>query len=172
MLYDLRKAKSRRKKAQRRELDRPVRVAYFPAEDLAERKDAAVVAWLAKVFAFYNVDPAASSRWEQLAWRLTRELFPNFQITTFQAKAGNPGTKEKVLKLFRLFDGYQVPRAAGSKYKKFWREHRAACAACNIKTAGSLKEAMRRARRQAAVDRANMELLVRAAALKAYGIPD
>jgi hypothetical protein len=170
MLYDLRKAKARRKKAQRRELDRPVRVALLPTENFAARKEAAVLAWYARLFDFYNVDPAAPSRWEQLAWRLTLELFPNFRIDTSQPKVGNPGTREKVLKLFQLFDGYQVPRGAGSKYKKFWREHRAACAACNIKTAESLRLAMRRARPLAAIDRSNTELLIRAAAMKAYGI--
>ena len=170
MLYDLRRAKARRKKAQRRELDQPVFVAYLPTEDLAERKDAATLAWFDKVFAFYNIDQGARSRWEQLAWRLTLEMFPNFRITTAQLKAGNPGSREKVIRLFEAFENYQVPRGAGSRYKKFLRDHLAACAACKIKTAESLRLAMGRARRQAALDRANMELLVRHAAMKAYGI--
>jgi hypothetical protein len=127
MLYDLRRAKARRKKAQRRELDRPVFVAYLPTEDYAARKEAAVLAWYARVFEFYNVDPAAPSCWHQLAWRLSHELFPNFELTSKQPKVGNPGTREKVMQLFQTFERYQFPRGAGSKYKKFWREHRAAC---------------------------------------------
>jgi hypothetical protein len=170
MLYDLRRAKARRKKAARRELDRPVFVPYLPTENHVARKEAAELAWFVRVFELYNIDPAAPSCWRQLAWRLTRELFPNFELTSNQPKVGNPGTREKVMQLFQTFERYQVPRGAGSKYKKFWREHRAACVACKIKTAESLRLAMGRARRQAEHDRANVELLVRHAAMKAYGI--
>jgi hypothetical protein len=170
MLYDLRKAKARRKKAARRELNRPMFVPCFPAEDYAARQQAAVAAWYVRIFEFYNIDPAAPSCWHQLAWRLARELFPDFQLTNAQPKAGNPGTREKVMRLFEVFENYQVPAGAGSKYKNFWREHRAECAACKIKTAESLRLAMGRARRLAERDRANVELLLHAAAVKAYGI--
>lgn len=162
MLYD------RRKEALRRELNRPVIVEGFPIDDFDARKDAAVQAWLAKLCELYDEDPAAPC-WERLATRLAFERFPNFGFVG-APKVGNPGTKDDVVKLYHAFQNYEVPRGSGSKFKNFLRDHRADCAACKIKTAGSLKEAMRRARRQHEADRRVEELLLRHAMMKAYGI--
>jgi hypothetical protein len=129
-----------------------------------------VLAWFDKLYELYDIDPAAQSRWKQLATRLALEQFPNFAVLDAPPKVGNPGTKDDVMRLFETFQSYQVPRGAGSKYKIFWREHRAACTACNIKTAESLRQAMRRARQQAEEDRAGLELLLRHAAARALGI--
>jgi len=170
MLHDPRKIEDRRKEAMRRELNRPVVVAPFPIADYAARKDAAVLTWFGKLCEVYDIDPKAPSRWEQLAMRLALERFPNFELHSKQPKVGNPGTKNDVMKLFHAFQNYALPRGSGSKYKKFWNDHQAACKACKIKTAGALKEAMRRARQQHDVDRRNEELLIRHETMKALGI--
>jgi hypothetical protein len=170
MLYDV-NAQTRRREAERRELNRPVVVK--PTLSLGKwpaARDAAVMAWFDRLCKFYDIDPTAPTRWEQLAMRLAFDHFPNFALLDAPPKVGNPGTKDGVKRLFETFESYQVPPGPGSKYKKFWREHRAACAACNIKTDRSLKEAMRRARRQAEQDRAGLELLLRHAAASALGI--
>lgn len=171
MLYDV-KAHARRREAMRRELDRPV-VAEHPSlslADLSADRDAAVLAWFDKVFQFYDIDPAATTRWEQLAMRLALERFPNLAVLDVAPKVGNPGTKDDVAKLFELFRNFQAPRGAGSKYKIFQREHQADCEACNIKTEESLRHAMRRAQQQVEQDRIGRELLVRIGTMKALGL--
>jgi hypothetical protein len=170
VLYDPIKVQARRKEAMRRELNRPVVVECFPANDLAARQDAAVLAWFDKLCELYDIDPAAPSRWEQLATRLALERFSKFGFVGSQPKVGNPGTKDDVMELFCTFQNYELPRGSGSKYKNFLRDHRAACTACKIKTAGSLKEAMRLARRRQDANRRDEELLIRHETMMALGI--
>jgi hypothetical protein len=161
---------ARRRRALHKELNQPVVVAPFPIADLAERSDAAVIAWFTKLFELYDVDPVSSTRWEILAMRLALERFPNFELVGVSPKVGNPGTKDDVAKLYRVFRNYEASRGSGSKFKNFLRDHRAACAACKITTPASLKEAMRRARRQYEADRRGEELLIRHEMMKALGI--
>jgi hypothetical protein len=170
MLYDV-KARARRREAERRELNRPVIVKHtLSLGEWPAARDAAVVAWFDRLCRFYDIDPIAPTRWEQLAMRLALEQFPNFALLDTPPKVGNPGTKDSVMRLFEMFELYQIPPGSGSKYKKFWRDNRAACTACKIKTELSLKEAMRRARHQAEQDRAGLELLLHHAAARALGI--
>lgn len=171
MLYDV-NAQARRREAMRRELDRPVVIEHTSLSfaGLPADRDAAVLAWFDRVFQFYDIDPTAATRWEQLAMRLALERFPNFAVLTTPPKVGNPGTKDEVMRLFGVFRNYQVSRSSGSKYKNFLRDHPADCEACNIRTAGSLKEAMGRARRQAEQDRIGEELITRLNTMKALGL--
>jgi hypothetical protein len=161
MLYDA-KAQARRREAEQRELNRPVVVKHtsLSLADMPAERDAAVMAWFDRLCKFYDIDPAAPTRWEQLAMRLAFDHFPNFALLDTPPKVGNPGTKNDTRELFETFENYQR-QGAGSKYKLFLRDHRAECAACKIKTEGSLKEAMRRAKRQAEQDRIGEELLFR-----------
>lgn len=171
MLHDLRKAEARRKEVERRELNQPVIVKQ--ALSLGEwpaARDAAVLAWFERLFKFYDIDPAAATRWEQLAMRLAFKQFPKFALLDTPPKVGSRGTKEARLNLFREFESYTPPRGGGSIYKKFLRDHPAACERCNIKEGRSLKEAIRLARRQDEVDRRDQELLIRHAAARALGI--
>jgi hypothetical protein len=155
----------------RRELNRPVVVKCesLSLADLPAAHDAAVVAWFDKLCELYDIDPAAQSRWEQLAMRLALEQFPDFALVSSKPKVGNPGTKEAVMNLFRAFESYTPPRGSRSKYKHFWRNHQAACEKCNIKNDRSLKDALRRARQQHEADRRGEELLIRHAMAKAFG---
>jgi hypothetical protein len=172
MLYDPLKAQTRRKEAMRRELNRPVvvRLRSLSLADLPAARDAAVLAWFDRLCEFYDIEPTAPARWEQLAMRLAIEQFPDFALVTSLPKVGNPGSKEAVMNLFHAFQNYELPRRGGSKYKNFLIDHRAACEACKIKTVGSLKEAMRRGRQRREADRRGQELLIRAATMKALGI--
>jgi hypothetical protein len=170
MLYNPNKAATARRAALRRELNRPTVAKCTSIADMPAAYDAAVLAWFDKLCEFYEIDPAAPSRWEQLSMRLAIERFPKFEVVSQPPKVGSPGSGEAVMNLFRVFENYKPPRGSGSKYKMFLREHQAACAACNIETAGSLKEAMRRARQQRENDRRTEQLLVRDGMMKAFGL--
>lgn len=169
MLYDV-SAQTRRREAERA-LNQPVVVEHpsLSLADLPRDRDAAVLAWFDKVCEFYDVDPAAASRWELLAMRLALERFPNFRLVSSQRKVGNPGTKNDVMDLFHAFQSYKPPRGRGSKYKKFWLDHRTACEKCNIKKDTSLKQAMLNAHQRHEADRRDQELLIRHAIAMALG---
>jgi hypothetical protein len=110
---------AREKRALRKQLNRPVIVAPFPVEDFSERSDTAVLGWFAKIFELYDIDPASPTRWEQAAWSLAFDRFPNFKIIG-KSNIGRPGTKADVMELFYKFQNYEPPpRSTGSKYKKF-----------------------------------------------------
>jgi hypothetical protein len=166
MLLGPSKALARRTLRQR--LNRPVVVNPFPATDLSERRNAAIAAWVAQIFELYGIDPASPERWERGFWHLASDLFPNF-ATIGKSSVGNPGTKDKVRELFYKFQAYR-PDKQGSKYKCFLADHRAACRACNIKTADTLKGAMLRMRHERDRDRRNTELLTRIESMKALGL--
>jgi hypothetical protein len=161
---------ARGKRTLRKQLNRPAIVAPFPVEDCSERSDAAVLAWFAKIFELYDIDPASPTRWEQVAWSLAFDLFPNFKIIG-KSNIGHPGTAPLVMELFYRFQEYERQRGqAGSKYKNFLRNHAAECAACKLKTEMALKGAMLRARKQHSLDRYNEDLLIRLGAMKALGL--
>jgi hypothetical protein len=169
MLHDPKRELAARKKSIKKHLNRPVVVNPFPVDDYSERRDAAIVAWFAGIFELYDIDPASPTRWEQAAWFLAFDLFPNF-ATIGKSNMGNPGTKAEVMKLFYKFQIYEQQPRKGSKYKNFLHDHRAECAACKLHSDRTLKVAMARARRQHGVDRAAEELLIRLGSMKALGI--
>jgi hypothetical protein len=118
MLHDPRKSEARRKEAARRALNRPVIVPPLPVSDLEERKNAAVLAWFAKLFDFYEIDPNGATRWEQLAWRLAFDRFPNFSIAG-KSNVGTPGTKDAIMKLFYTFLPYERSTGAVQNIRIF-----------------------------------------------------
>ena len=162
---------ARGKRLLRKQLNRPVVVSPSPPYDHSERKDAAVLAWWAKIFELYDIDPASPTRWEQAAWFLAVNLFPNFTIIEGKkSKIGRSDTKAEVMELFYKFQDYKPPpKPKGSKYKKFLKAYFAECAACKLKSPMALKLALARARKQHN-DRRNQDLLLRHAVMKALGL--
>jgi hypothetical protein len=168
MLHDRHRELAVKKRDIRKRLNRPATVAPFPAADLAERMNAAVLAWWADIFTLYDIDPDDPMRWERVAWHLACDLFPNFEIVG-KSSIGSPGSRAEVMKLFYEFQAYR-PQSGGSKYKIFLRDHFAECKRCNLTTAESLKGAMLKASRRHKSNRYDEELLARFETMKALGL--
>jgi hypothetical protein len=135
------KVDRRRKLALWRRINSPV---VIPVGD-TERADAAVRAWIDDIFAYFDIDRAASDRWEQVFWPLAVKAFPNFRLVA--ATGGAPKKIAQRAELLSEFAGYRT-RERGSKYKRFLGDHRAACAAAGVKTENGLKAAILKAQRE------------------------
>jgi hypothetical protein len=168
MLYDPKGIRSKR--ALRQQLNRAVVVPSFPLDSLSERENAAIGAWLGKIFELYEIDPTSPTRWERAVWSLALDLFPNFAVVGL-SNVGRPSTKPAVMELFYKFQTYQQkPGRKGSKYKNFLHDHRAECEACKLKSDRALKGAMLRAQRQHELGRQGEEFLLRFGAMRALGL--
>ena len=158
----------RGKRVLRKRINSPAIVPCLPIEDYNARRDAAVVAWINDIFAFYEIDPSSPDRWEQAFWYLAAKAFPNFRLLNMPDKGRPKATMQKV-ELLEKFNRYR-PRRKGSKYKNFIADHATDCAACHIRTPGALKVALVKARREREAQQRGTELLLREAAARALGI--
>jgi hypothetical protein len=149
-------------------INRPKIVPCLPVDTYTQRADAAVVAWLNDIFAYFEIDPNSPNRYELAFWPVAVKAFPNFRLLS-TPNIGNPGTEAQVDKLLDKFDAYEKTRK-GSRYKNFLADHAADCAACKITTDAALKGALLRARLVRKASRDGERLLVNEAMMKAYGI--
>jgi hypothetical protein len=156
---------AQRKRELRKRLNSPIVVAALPAADCSRRMDEAVRVWWHDIFEHYDVDPSGSDRWEQIAWRLAIELFPNFRIVGPSKKIGAPTTQDKVDKLLALFEASNPPVT----YKQFLRDHECECHACEIRSDRSLRDAIYRSRKRRKSTEPE-DILVRLGTMKALGI--
>jgi hypothetical protein len=146
----------------RARLNKPVVVSPHPSFDHFQREDEAIQDWWRDIFEYFDVDPKRRDAWELIAWHLARAAFPKFDVVG-ASRQGRPRTSDKIDDLLVLFE------AEGSTYKQFLRDHEQRCLASGIKSPGSLKDTIFRARRRR-TQRAQNEALRRHGLLNALGV--
>jgi hypothetical protein len=152
-------------------LNRQVVVPEFPWNTFSERTDEAIRSWWSDIFAFYDIDPKSSDRWERVAWQLALAAFPRFKIITNPAKSGRGSSRAGLLQLLAAYDAY-TPGSPRKKIEQFWYDRKGECIAVGItggeaETEHSLRDAIRRARKlrkQDEQDERSRQILIR------YGI--